>query len=206
MGLENANKKKIRTRNWTFVVYPDSAPDNWRELLDDMHIEWVESPLHDKDTNADGTPKKAHWHILVMFEGVKSFEQIQEITNLLNAPIPQVCGSAKALVRYFAHIDNPEKVQYDVNDIKAHGGVDLALMLQPTSRSRYELIGEMMDYISANDIQEYFDFVEIARTERFEDWFPLLCDSASYVIGQFIKSNRHRNRSNFDEETGEIFE
>ena len=195
MADKKANKKQIRTRNWTFIVYPDSAPDNWREILDDLHIEWVESPLHDKDENADGTPKKPHWHILVMFEGVKTFEQVLEITNLLNAPIPQVCHSAKTLVRYFAHIDNPEKVQYDVLDIVAHGGVDLMQMLQPTSRTRYELIGDMMDFISENDVLEYFDFVEYARREHFDDWFPLLCDNASYVIGQFIKSNRHRFRS-----------
>ena len=36
-------------RDWTFVVYPESAPSNWRELLDDTHLRWIESPLHDKD-------------------------------------------------------------------------------------------------------------------------------------------------------------
>lgn len=53
-------KKDGRTRNWTFVLYPDSAPDNWRQILDDKHIEWIESPLHDKDVNANGEPKKPH--------------------------------------------------------------------------------------------------------------------------------------------------
>ena len=41
-------------RDWTFVVYPESAPSNWRELLDDTHLRWIESPLHDKDLDADG--------------------------------------------------------------------------------------------------------------------------------------------------------
>ena len=50
-------RKDSRTRNWTIVIYPDSAPNNWREIIDDWHIEWVESPLHENDENADGTPK-----------------------------------------------------------------------------------------------------------------------------------------------------
>ena len=65
-----------RTRNWTVVVYPESAPDNWREYVDDLHIEWVESPLHEFDSNATGEVKKPHWHLLLMFGGVKSLSLI----------------------------------------------------------------------------------------------------------------------------------
>ncbi|MDU7039740.1 MAG: Rep family protein, partial [Lactococcus lactis] len=62
-----AKKKDTRTRNWTFFVYPESAPSNWREILDSYHVPWIESPLHDKDVNSDGEIKKAHWHVLLMF-------------------------------------------------------------------------------------------------------------------------------------------
>uniref|UniRef100_UPI001FD9DA67 Rep family protein n=1 Tax=Staphylococcus sp. GDX8P107P-1 TaxID=2804109 RepID=UPI001FD9DA67 len=55
---------KARTRNWTFVIYPESVVSNWRDVLDDEHIQWVESPVHDKDTNPEGEIKKAHIHIL----------------------------------------------------------------------------------------------------------------------------------------------
>lgn len=50
--------KRFKTRAWTFIVYPDSAPDNWRDILDELHIPWVESPLHDKDQNPTGEQKK----------------------------------------------------------------------------------------------------------------------------------------------------
>ena len=80
-----AEKKSTdnRTRSWSFVLYEDSAPDNWRDILDDMHIEWIESPWHDKDVNANGEPKKKHKHILLIFPGKKSYEQIKEITDKL---------------------------------------------------------------------------------------------------------------------------
>ena len=189
-----AEKKSTdnRTRTWSFVLYEDSAPENWRDVLDDMHIEWIESPWHDKDVNANGEPKKKHKHILLLFQGKKSYEQIKEITDELQQPIPQRCHNAKALVRYMAHMDNPEKAQYNPSDIVAHGGVDLADMLRPSSSERYTLIRDMIDYIRSAAVTEFQDLMDYAAAEHFDDWFPLLCDNSAYVIGQYIKSQRHR--------------
>ncbi|MEE5905358.1 Rep family protein, partial [Streptococcus pneumoniae] len=58
-------KEIVKGRDWTFLVYPESAPENWRTILDETFMRWVESPLHDKDVNADGEIKKPHWHILL---------------------------------------------------------------------------------------------------------------------------------------------
>lgn len=191
-GNKSSGNKEQRTRNWTFVLYEDSAPDNWRELLDKQFLEWVESPWHDKDINADGEPKKKHKHILLMFGGVKSYEQVKEITDLLHAPIPQRCHNAKAMVRYMAHLDNPEKAQYNVSEIIPHGGVDLAELLRPSSSERYTIIKEMIDYVRSAAITEFQDLMDYAAAEHFDDWFPLLCDSCAFVVGQYIKSQRHR--------------
>lgn len=181
-----------RTRNWAAVIYPESVPENWRSILDDLHIEWVESPLHDCDTNADGEVKKPHWHILLLFGGVKSFEQVCAVLEPLNCPIPQRCHNAKAMVRYMAHLDNPDKFQYSVSDIVAHGGVDLSELLRPSSSERYSLIREMCDFVRIECITEFQDLMDYAMANRFDDWFPLLCDNSAYVVGQYIKSQRHR--------------
>lgn len=191
-------QKDERTRNWTFVLYPHeievNTPAGWRDVLDELHIQWVESPLHDKDLSADNTPKKAHKHILLLFEGKKSYKQISEITASVNGTIPQECVSAKGLVRYMAHLDNPEKVQYLASEIIGHGGVDVAEYLKPTSSARYEHIKEMMTFVIDNNISEMQDLLMYAMTERFGDWFPLLCDNSSYVMDCLIRSIRHRSR------------
>ncbi|KAA9252434.1 Rep family protein, partial [Streptococcus anginosus] len=44
-------KQDGRVRNWSWIVYPDSAPENWRSILDETGEKWIESPLHDKDIN-----------------------------------------------------------------------------------------------------------------------------------------------------------
>ena len=190
--LKEKSKKDTRTRNWTIVLYPESAPENWRSILDDMHIEWIESPLHEDDVNANGEKKKAHWHILLMFGGVKSYEQVEELCEDLNCPRPERCHNAKAMVRYMAHLDNPDKAQYKIEDIIPHGGVDIAEMLRPNSSERYTLIREMINFIRDNDIIEFQDIMDYAADYRSDDWFPLLCDNSAFVVNQYVKSQRHR--------------
>ena len=176
-------------------MYPDSAPDNWRDLIDDTHIEWVESPLHEFDTNpADGSVKKPHWHVLLMFGGVKSYEQVVEYLQPFNCPAPQRCHNAKSMVRYMAHLDHPHKYQYNVEDIVPHGGIDISDLLKPSSSERYSIIKDMMQFISDNNITEFCDLMDYAMSNEFDTWFPLLCDNSSYVIGQYIKSVRERTR------------
>lgn len=192
MESKKSSGSNGRTRNWTFVVYPESAPENWRDIIDEYHVEWVESPLHDKDVNGDGELKKPHIHVGMFFAGNKTFEQVEAITKSVNAPIPQRCHSMKALVRYFAHLDNPEKAQYSVEDIRGHGGVDVAEMLRPSSSERYTIIRDILAYIRENGITEFQDILDYASAEHFDDWFPLLCDNSAYVVGQYIKSCRYR--------------
>ena len=181
-----------RTRNWSAIVYPDSAPENWRELLDEQHIQWAESPLHDCDTNADGEIKKPHWHIILAFEGKKSRAQIVSILEPLHCPSPQYVHSLTGATRYLVHMDNPEKYQYSVADIVPHGGFDVTAALAPTSARRYELIAEMKDWCVVNSCMEFADLFEYAAAERRDDWFALLCDNSAYVMQVYLRSRRHR--------------
>lgn len=198
-GNKSSGNKSSRTRNWDIIVYPESAPDNWRDLIDENHIEWIESPLHDRDVNpSTGELKKAHYHVALLFPGMKTYEQVVEMIKPLNCPIPQRTLSVKGTVRYMAHLDNPEKFQYDPAAIVPHGGLDLAELLRPTASERYVMIREMCEYVRDNQIIEFQDLMDYAMSERFDTWFPALCDSCAYIVGQYIKSQRHRMQGGRD--------
>jgi hypothetical protein len=202
----NKKDKDTRTRTWCIVVYPDSAPSNWREILDLAQIEWIESPLHDKDVNPDGSLKKPHWHVLLIFGGVKSYEQVVSIAESVNAPIPQRCHNAKASVRYMAHLDHADKHKYPTSEIIGHGGADVSEFLRPSASERYTLIQEMINFIKENQITEFQDLVDYSITNRIDDWFPLLCDNSTLFVDKYIKSQRHRARHEIDYSTGEILD
>lgn len=204
-------RKDDRTRNWLFVVYPESAPENWRDLIDDHHIQWIESPLHDKDIDGNGEKKKPHIHVLLLFEGPKSFEQVHEIIKDTNGSIPIKCLSSEGSTRYFAHLDNPDKYQYNPKDIIGHGGVDVAKYLAPRSSQKYALIRDMQMYIKEHDITEYGDFLDYCAENHFDDWYPLLCDSCTYVIRSYLNSRRFKKLREYgkhqqliDPDTGEL--
>lgn len=181
-----------RSRSFSFVVYPESAPDNWRDIIDSEHIQWAESPLHEFDTDPNGEIKKPHWHIVVYFESLKTIDQVKKIIEPLNCTIPIKINSLRGMVRYFAHLDNPEKYQYSVDQIIGHGGMDVSDLLRLSASARYSMIRKMCQFVADNDITEFFQLMDYAMVEKYEDWFPLLCDNSAYIVNQYIKSNRQR--------------
>lgn len=182
-----------RARIWTFVVYPDSAPENWRKLLDEQHVQWVESPLHDSDLNADGEVKKAHWHVMVLFSGVKTYDQAKELADLCHAPIPQAVKDKRSMTRYFAHMDNPEKHQYSPADIVAHGGADISDDLM-SKADRYALITEMIKFCIDNQVTDMIDLLAYAMENESSTWLPLLYDNSAYIVNLAIQSIRNKLR------------
>lgn len=174
-------KKDKRTRNWAMIVYPDSAPENWREILGELHIPWVASPLHNKDKNPDGTLKKPHWHVILTFENKKAYHQIKEITDKLNAPIPQPCESLRGYVRYLVHTDNPEKYQYDRSKIENHGVDDIDKYFETISSQR-EILKEIVIFINDNKITKVKELSEYAIAQHKDDWFDVISRKNTYFL------------------------
>lgn len=180
-------EKIKRGRNWTCIVYPDSAPENWRDVLDEKHIQWGESPLHDKDVNPDGTKKKPHWHIALAFEGNKSYNQVLDITQELNATVPQRIESLRGLVRYFVHLDNPEKYQYSKDDIKAHGGFDIDKLMEMTSTNKLTILKDISEYILSNQVTNFGDLVLYAIHNN-DEWFDIIANYNTVYVNQLINA------------------
>lgn len=180
-----------RCRNWAFVCYPEnvSEQDIINYLNGDLHIQFVISPLHDNDINPDGEPKKAHWHVIVLFSGNKSYEQILKITEHLKATIPIKVQSVRGMVRYFAHLDNPDKFQYDPSKIRFFGGLSADDVLPLSSSERYKIISDILKYIIENGVTNFTDFLSFCMEFHFDDWFPVLCDHSCLIVKEAIKGN-----------------
>ena len=125
-----AHKKNCsaRYRNFATVVYPESAPENWKDIFSSFKIPSFISPLHDCDKNLNDEPKKPHYHVMIMFEGKKSFEQVQEIFDQIGGVGCELVNSVRGYSRYLCHLDNPEKYQYNVEDVVSFGGADYFAM------------------------------------------------------------------------------
>ena len=187
-------KKDNRTRNWTFILYPESCVKDFKKVISDMHIEAVLSPLHDKDIDPTGEPKKPHYHVMMCFPGNKSFDQMNDISKSLGGTFPQPVLNTRSMTRYFIHMDNPDKYQYSRFEMLSWGGVDIDEMLKPVKALRYQCISEMTDYIIEHNITEFSALFIYARKNRYDDWFQYLCDNSAVVINSFISSLRNQNK------------
>lgn len=182
-------KKDTRARVWALIVYPESAPKNWRDILDGYHVPWIESPLHDKDKNPDGTTKKPHWHIMLKFEGKKSYQQVKEIADSIKAPIPQKVASPVGQVRYMIHMDNPEKYQYKREDIIAHSGADVDGYFEVSATAKNRILWEMMNYIIKNKVTSYAQFMVYIQSTGNRDWFDIAVNRNTLALKTLIDSN-----------------
>lgn len=56
--------KERRSNKWAFLMYEESVPDNYMEILEGLHVPFVLSPWHDKDIHSEtGEIKKSHKHV-----------------------------------------------------------------------------------------------------------------------------------------------
>lgn len=179
-------KRAGRTRNFATIVYPESAPEDWLEKLADLKIEALVSPLHDQDKNLDGEPKKAHYHVILMFDNVKTIDQAQEIIEQIGGVGVEKISSLRGYARYLIHADNPEKAQYEKTDIKQFGGADYEGICLLAS-DKYAAIREMIQYCTINEIFSYADLLRYS-SENNENWFRCLCDNGTVVMKEFLKS------------------
>lgn len=183
-----ADAKRVgRTRNFATVVYPDSAPADWKEKLDQLHVAAFISPLHDKDVNPNGELKKAHYHVLVMFEGPKDYDtQVKPIFDEIGAVGREIVNSARGYARYLCHLDNPEKATYSPSEVLCMGGADYyGVVTLPTDDLK--VITEIKRFCRENEIYSLAEIIDIAESLHPE-WYSTIVMSRCYVIDKYIKS------------------
>lgn len=197
-----------RKRNFATVIYPESAPENWREILAGYFVPAFVSPLHDKDVNATGDPKKAHHHVMVMFEGKKSDEQVKTMFDSIGGVGLERVESLRGYARYLCHLDNPEKAQYNPSDVVSMNGSDYSYTIGIVA-DKYKAVREMIAFCKENQIVSYAELLEYASAEQ-DTWFRILCDSGTVVMKEYLKSVSWGMRSGstaqprVDPDTGEV--
>jgi hypothetical protein len=185
------SEKNVKKRNWAFVVYPDSAPAGWVDYLQETGLQCAIGPLHDKDLNATGEPKKPHYHVIACYSGPTSYNVVKGLTDALNAPIPQPLEQLKGYYRYLTHMDNPEKAQYSPDDIYCINGFNI---LDYSDLTRSELTAlklKMLSYIRDADILEYSDFLDLLQDNAMLTEFDI-ASSNTLFFDRYISSRRNK--------------
>lgn len=186
--------KRITGRSWAFVIYPESLPENWKQIITDTGLPMAISPLHDKDVNPTGEEKKSHYHVICYYENATTYNNVkQNVTDRLNGTIPIKLESMRGMYRYHLHLDNPEKYQYDDRDRIFFNGFDIDFASKPTRTEINKLIREIHTFINNNDIVEYIDLLDILKDNDLVDMYDIAI-SNTLLFKSLLDSKRNKKK------------
>ena len=184
--------KDKRSNKWAFLIYQESVPENYLDVLEEMHIPFVLSPWHDKDVNKEtGEFKKAHKHGVLFFESLKSYTQVSELlTEKLHTPSHvEVVMSPKGMYDYFIHAENPDKTLYNMDEIESGCGFELEQFLITNNNEQF--LSTVIDIIEEHNFTEFNNLVRYARVEN-PSLLNLIIDK-TYFFAKYLDSRRHSN-------------
>lgn len=101
-----ANKEKARY--FTFLLYPESVPEDWLTKLETLDTPMAISPLHDKDASPMGGYKKPHWHVIYVAKNPVTADSVRlRIKRLLGeksvAQVQIVERGIESMYLYLTH-------------------------------------------------------------------------------------------------------
>lgn len=192
--------KNIKKRNWAFVLYPESAPADWRDRLQQTGLQCAISPLHDKDINPTGEPKKPHYHIIMIYSGPTAYNVVKRLTDGLNQPIPQALEQVRGYYRYLTHEDNPEKAQYSKADIETLNGFSIADFVELSRSEVIKLKREIQAFIRDNGLTEYSDLMDCLMDagEMMSDHYEIAANNTLF-FDRYLGSRRYKVERGFSE-------
>lgn len=183
--------KRITGRTWAFVIYPESLPSDYEEIIHETGLPFAISPLHDKDLDPTGEPKKPHYHCIVYYENATTLKNVKDnVCDKLNATIPIKLESMRGMYRYHLHLDNPEKYQYDDRDRKFYNGFDVDMAGKLTKTEINKIIKEIHCFINENDITEYIELLDVLKDSNFNTFYEVAINNTIF-FKSLLDSKRH---------------
>jgi len=186
-----AKDNRLKKRNWACVVYPESAPQNWQEILQKTGLQCAVSPLHEGELNADESEKKEHWHVIMCWEGPTTQSVALGVTAKLNAPPPIPLESLRGYYRYLTHADNPEKKQYDTKDIVCLNGFSITDFVELTRSEVDETLTSLIRMVKEMNFYEYAELLDYLDDNDFSTEKNVAYRN-TILLNTYIKSRRHK--------------
>ena len=183
---EPPNKSKY----FCCILYPDSSTYDVDKVIKSLakeHLTFAVSPIHDKDVCEDGSPKKAHYHLLFAYSSATTLNNIRAWINSCGMPESElhsvrVCASAVGYYRYLTHKDNLQKAQYDDKDIRIFNDFNEIFKKFANTESqkidKLVRIFQIVDELNAISFHQLIQYLML--NER--DLFKMLTSSSALAI------------------------
>ena len=160
--------EKKRSRSWNFVLYLDDP--SHAAALDFIRANYnYVMVCHDKDVDADGNLKKAHYHVIVKFSQARWNTSVADELGI-TPNYMQVTGSWDNSARYLLHDGCSDKYQYDPNELQGPLAPSVIRLLQNDDEnvrvlSILDLLNSLCCYVT---LQQFIRLV--CEKGLYADW------------------------------------
>ena len=161
---------KEKARYFTFLLYPESIPNDWELKLETLGVPIAVSPLHDKDkSNVEGQKyKKPHYHVIYIAKNPVTADSVRKKIKLLlgekSLAMVQVVLNVENTYLYLTHESKDaiakKKHVYDKADIKLINNFDIDRYVTLDVEEKAELFNVVVSLIRAYTLQNIFDLYD----------------------------------------------
>lgn len=175
---------------FTFLVYPESAPTDWKEQLKRTRGCYAISPLHEPDDEQS----KPHYHVIYMHSNTISMNGVR---SAIPESVPangyiEAVRAPRNYQRYLIHLDDPEKQQFKdgVKAIEVLNCFPLDLTRDFSKAERAEQRRKIHELIRDNEILEYSDLLD-GLMDFDLDLYDYACNH-TILFNTYITSRRNK--------------
>lgn len=215
---------KEKSRYFTFLLYPDSLPEDWEMKLESIGVPIAISPLHDKDlSDVKGQKyKKAHYHVIYVAKNPVTADSVrykikQTLGNKSIAMVQIVVQSMENIYLYLTHESKDaiakNKHVYDKKDIKLLNNFDIDRYITLDVEDKDDMLNDVCDMIDEYDLANMRELRRFIRVHGAKHNLPSM-----KIINSVLRSHtglirlyfdavyqeRKYGRSDIDPETGEL--
>lgn len=188
--MEKIRNPPTKSKYFCCMLYPDSSTydvDYIIKALAQEHLTFAVSPIHDRDVEDDGSPKKGHFHILLAYSSATTLNNIRGWFKACGMPESdlhsvRVCASGVGYFRYLTHKDNPEKAQYDDKNIRVFNDYDEVFKkFANTEADKIDKLVRIFQIVDELNTISFHSLVQyLMLNER--DLFKMLTSSSALAI------------------------
>lgn len=144
-----AEDKYKRFKKVSMLTYEKDALLEFLQVTNPYSFAWI---CHDKDTNADGTPVKPHYHAVVKYDnGVRVSHMAKVFTENVCFEVPY---NEKAIEDYLLHMNSPEKYQYDPSEVTQYTESGRRAMFVSREEYQAETMTELLNDLQTLSMRE----------------------------------------------------
>ncbi|EDP4236144.1 replication protein RepB, partial [Campylobacter jejuni] len=195
---------KEKARYFTFLLYPESIPNDWELKLEMLGVPMAISPLHDKDkSNVEGQKyKKEHYHVIYVSKNPVTPESVRlKIKRTLgDKSVAMVQIISMSMENMYLHLTHESKDavaknkhKYKRSDIKLINNFDIDRYITLDVEDKEDLFNEICDIIDDHDLANMRELKNFVKYHGAEYGLPSM-----KVIRSVMKMSSGIIRLTFD--------